>query len=336
MARTSPSVDGTAAAAHDATLRFSTADWPEQQRRTRAAAFCASLFRQDIEPMPGRPFLVQGTVRRLPGLGVIWATAAGLIARRRPEHVTNDDIMIDINLDGARSFRQRGREFAIRAGEALIANDAETGVMTIPGPNRCISLRIPAQALSPDMRIRTRFARVVAADNDVLRLLRPCLRVLRDPEIARTPDLLRLAVNQVHDLATILLGASREAVEIAEGRGLRAARFAAIKEDILRNLGVTDVSVGALATRHRVTPRTIQTLFEGEGTTLTGFVLQQRLARAHGLLCDPLKTEEKIAGIALDAGFGDLSYFNQAFRRRYGAAPSDVRARAQLRECAAA
>src|SRR5688572_25637613 len=150
MARTSPSVDGTAAAAHDATLRFSTADWPEQQRRARAAAFCASLFRQDIEPMPGRPFLVQGTIRRLPGLGVIWATAAGLIARRRPEHVTNDDIMIDINLDGARSLRQRGRELAIRPGEVLIANDAETGVMTIPGTSRCISLRIPAQALSPD------------------------------------------------------------------------------------------------------------------------------------------------------------------------------------------
>ena len=94
---------------------------------------------------------------------------------------------------------------------------------------------------------------------------------------------------------------------------------------------MTDVSVGALAVRHRVTPRTIQTLFENEGTTLTGFVLQQRLARAHRLLCDPLKTDEKIAGIALDAGFGDLSYFNQAFRRRYGAAPSDVRAQARLR-----
>jgi methylphosphotriester-DNA--protein-cysteine methyltransferase len=32
--------------------------------------------------------------------------------------------------------------------------------------------------------------------------------------------------------------------------------------------------------------------------------------------------------IKLDIGFGDLSYFNRAFRRRYGASPSDVRARA--------
>ena len=39
----------------------------------------------------------------------------------------------------------------------------------------------------------------------------------------------------------------------------------------------------------------------------------------------------KISAVAFDAGFGDLSYFNRTFRRRYDAAPSDVRARA-LRE----
>jgi AraC-like DNA-binding protein len=35
-----------------------------------------------------------------------------------------------------------------------------------------------------------------------------------------------------------------------------------------------------------------------------------------------------VSSIALDAGFGDISYFNRAFRRRYGATPSDVRAQA--------
>jgi AraC-like DNA-binding protein len=32
-----------------------------------------------------------------------------------------------------------------------------------------------------------------------------------------------------------------------------------------------------------------------------------------------------IAAIAYDAGFGDLSYFNRAFKRHYGATPSEVR-----------
>ncbi|RUU46363.1 AraC family transcriptional regulator [Mesorhizobium sp. M6A.T.Ca.TU.002.02.2.1] len=32
-----------------------------------------------------------------------------------------------------------------------------------------------------------------------------------------------------------------------------------------------------------------------------------------------------ISSIAFEAGFGDLSYFHRAFRRLYGATPSDIR-----------
>ena len=45
-------------------------------------------------------------------------------------------------------------------------------------------------------------------------------------------------------------------------------------------------------------------------------------------LCDPSSLGQSISTIALDTGFGDLSYFNRAFRRTYGETPSDARARA--------
>ena len=64
---------------------------------------------------------------------------------------------------------------------------------------------------------------------------------------------------------------------------------------------------------------------EHEGTSFTDYVLAQRLACAHRLLTDPRHATEKISAIALDAGFGDLSYFNRMFRRRYGETPSGVR-----------
>jgi AraC-like DNA-binding protein len=66
-----------------------------------------------------------------------------------------------------------------------------------------------------------------------------------------------------------------------------------------------------------------------EGTTFTDYVLGQRLARAHRRLIDPRRDGEKISAVAFDSGFGDVSYFNRVFRRHYGAAPSDVRARAR-------
>jgi AraC-like DNA-binding protein len=53
-------------------------------------------------------------------------------------------------------------------------------------------------------------------------------------------------------------------------------------------------------------------------------VLGERLARAHRMLGDPRFADRSIGEVAMEAGFGDLSYFNRAFRRRYGASPSAV------------
>jgi AraC-like DNA-binding protein len=57
-------------------------------------------------------------------------------------------------------------------------------------------------------------------------------------------------------------------------------------------------------------------------------ITARRLERAAALLRDPRWRHRKIANIAAEAGFTDLSYFNRAFRRRYGATPSDIRAAA--------
>ena len=67
-------------------------------------------------------------------------------------------------------------------------------------------------------------------------------------------------------------------------------------------------------------------MFDADQTTFTDFVLNQRLARAHRCLEDIRFAGYMISTIAFEAGFGDLSYFNLAFRRRYGVTPSDVRA----------
>jgi AraC-like DNA-binding protein len=85
-----------------------------------------------------------------------------------------------------------------------------------------------------------------------------------------------------------------------------------------------------LAARHGVTPRYVHKLFEAEGTTLSRFVLGKRLARVHRLLTDPRNAACSIGSLAYDAGFGDLSTFNREFRRRYGMAPSELRAAARF------
>lgn len=107
----------------------------------------------------------------------------------------------------------------------------------------------------------------------------------------------------------------------------RETRFAAIKEDIRQNLANADLSLGWLSRRHRMTPRAIRNLFYAENTSFTDWLINARLDRARDMLADPLHRDTNIATIALDSGFGDLSWFHQAFRRRFGVTPTQMRAK---------
>jgi len=112
---------------------------------------------------------------------------------------------------------------------------------------------------------------------------------------------------------------SRETPASARGRKRVISRLSAARRE--------DLSVATVAARHHLPVRSVQRLFEADGETFTEFVLHARLARAYRMLVDRRLINLKISAVASEAGFGDLSYFNQAFRRRYDAAPSDVRAR---------
>src|SRR5262249_60718867 len=123
------------------------------------------------------------------------------------------------------------------------------------------------------------------------RLLVGYIVILRELHCAT--EVQRQVVPNIHDLRALGIGTPREATEIANCRGAPAARLRAIKEDITSLLDQPDLSVATIAARHRINPRWVQRLFEGEGTTFTEHVLAQRLVRAHRLLTDPLHASQK-------------------------------------------
>jgi AraC-like DNA-binding protein len=162
--------------------------------------------------------------------------------------------------------------------------------------------------------------RRIPANNEALRLLVTYIQLL--------PKELRDITSELdHSVATQALGATRDADTFAHVRGLRAARLQAIKADILKRLA-SKISIADAAKRACVTTRYVQLLFESEGTTFSEYVLDRRLARAYRRLADQRFGHRLISDIAFDCGFGDLSYFHRAFRRRYGCTPGDIRTNA--------
>jgi transcriptional regulator GlxA family with amidase domain len=167
--------------------------------------------------------------------------------------------------------------------------------------------------------------RLVPRNCEALRLLADYSSILRENPTLTTPEVRHLAVTHIHDLIAVALGATRDGEAIAEGRGIRAARLRAVKEDILANLSAPELTIVAVALRQQVTPRYVHMLFEGEGITFSEYVLNQRLLRAHRMLTDPRLAGRTITTIAFASGFGDLSHFDRTFHRQFGVTPSEAR-----------
>lgn len=283
-----------------------------------------SILKLLVEPRPGVAFHGALTLRALPGLKI--ASCSGSRARylRTPELVDNDDFLFLIQMEGSGLASQR--EIHLGTGDATLLWGAETGHTEALTEVRYLFLGIPYKALAPMIDdIDAALACRVPRDSEALKLLSSYLGMVQQDHVLTSPELRQLVSMQVCDLVAMAIGATREATEISQGRGVRAARRQAIKSDIIRNVAQRSFSIENVAARQNVTRRYIRRLFESTGETFTEFVLAQRLKLAYRLLTSIRYRNRNISSIVLDAGFSDLSYFNRTFRRLYGVTPSDAR-----------
>jgi len=311
------------------TIHFSTAHLPERDRiAIWREVLGRSVLRLDIEPLPEVPFFAEVKLQTSAGFAIASLAASGTRERRTRELVAdgNDVYGLALNLSGPFVASHRGRDATLGRGDALLVSSAETGTFTRPILGRSMALAVPRAALTALVpNADDGLGKLIPANREALKLLTAYLGTMKDVDTSTSPALQRAVANHICDLVALAIGASGDAAEFACGRGARAARLAAIKTDIDRSLGNRGLAVSDIALRHGVTPRQVQRLFEAEGSTFSEYLLDRRLDAARRMLGDP-RRGSTISAIAFDVGFGDLSYFNRTFRRRYGAAPSEIRA----------
>jgi len=312
-------------------VRLSTADYaPRERSRASSGIFGQTLLRLDVEPLSDEPLYVEATLLRMPDLAMVVGRRSGTVYRRRREFIDHDGVSITWHSSSNCHAQQLGRTLDARGGQAIVLTGGEPGLLRVPRLNDYFHLSVPRSCLSPLIAdLDDAYCRPIPAEDPALQLLTRYIGILQEAGTFAVPELRRQAVVHIHDLIALTIGATRDAAEIAKSRGVQAARLRAIKEEIATRLDQADLSVATIAVRHQLKPRWVQRLFESEGTTFTEYVLAQRLVRAHRLLTNPLYANQKVSTIALNTGFGDLSYFNRAFRRRYSITPSELRAAAK-------
>lgn len=307
------------------TSAFAAGDQTEAFRET----FGRSILRIDIDPLHGQALESEMLLQCLPGVGVASGFASPVHCRHTGNLIDNDDLVLSFMVGGYSVLDQHGRKTEVGEGGVVLTANGEPATFLHPTWIRVLNLRLSRERLAPRLDdIGAIFRAPLLRDGPALRLLKGYTRILQSNDFLANPALGDAVATHLYDLAALALGATRDASVVAKGRGVRAARLHAIKNDILERLTSSDLSMDLIARRHRISPSYIRQLFADEHTTFTDFVLEQRLALAHRILTGPRVSPRPISQVAFDCGFGDLSYFNQTFRHRYGKTPADIRAEA--------
>lgn len=303
-------------------VHFSTGSLHPSKRLSALREHFAQTIRLDIDAVPGQA--VEMTMDTAPGLRrtrMLSALSARLSRRSHMLADGVDAVCLMIKTGGHLALSQCRREARPHVGDGVLLLYREPALMHFVDTTY-VAVRVPCKALSSVAgNLESTAARRIPGDSEALSLLRIYLANL--PAHIADPSLRQLSAAHIYDLITLAIGATEEGRHLAVRRGVRAARLAAIKSDLVEDC---TLDVHQVASRRGISPRYIQMLFADEGTTFSTVSVAVRLDAASKMLKSPRYTAWSVSAIALEVGFGDLSYFNRRFKQRFDVTPSEVRA----------
>ena len=303
-----------------ASLHFSTRELPPAKRLPALRDLFDRAVNLEIDAEPGQA--VEMTMNVAPGLRRAKMLSSLTARVTRPAQMLadgEDTVCLMMKTGGHMALTQSRREGVPQVGDGVLLVYREPALLKFVDATY-LSVRVPFGSLATIANVEAAAARRIPRDTEALSLLQTYVANL--PDRIADPQLGRLSATHVYDLIALAIGATDEGREIANQRGVRAARLVAIKADLIQNAAT---HLDQLAARQGISPRYVQMLFEEAGTTFSDFALERRLDAARNMLTSPRYTTWSVTAIALESGFGDISHFNRRFKRRYLMTPSDMR-----------
>jgi AraC-like DNA-binding protein len=271
--------------------------------------FNAELWRHAINDLK----LVR--VRAQPSKVSRWITAG--------PRTSSGCVLLHLQSAGRSINRQQGRIAEISPGDGALC-DADRGYV--------VDFVTPYEMFVVELPIASVVAHNPAFDLDRLaghkvethrsQLLLAFLRTAWDQRacLAADPDWRDCVSRTSLDLAIRAISRTHLDDVIGACAELRRAVIGYIRA----NLADPNLRTSTIATALRVSPRSVQGVFEKLATTASGFILQNRLDRAARSLVDA-PGGQSITDLAFDCGFSDSAYFSKCFSRRFGVSPRDYR-----------
>ncbi|MGE4335776.1 MAG: AraC family transcriptional regulator [Pigmentiphaga sp.] len=234
-------------------------------------------------------------------------------------------VFVNLHQRGRCRLRQHGREHWVQAGGVSLNLGDAPFEFDFDGEVAMTCLRLPLSGLAARTnRLHDAAARPLAEGAATRLFLGYTRSLLANADALRPHEAGQAATCLLDLLALSIDGSGTPAPDTRASQ--RQALYRQAAAYLEAHLGDPALDLAALVGHLRIAPRTLQTLFREQGTTFTESLLEYRLAAAERLITGGARGS--LAQIAYAAGFADQSYFNRAFRQRFGLTPGEHRRQA--------
>ncbi|MBV7698158.1 helix-turn-helix domain-containing protein [Streptomyces sp. TRM70350] len=319
------------------TVIVSTEQVPPRDRQAFFAdAVMQTHFRHDMTFLEGPgPFSASITTDQLGPLRinrVLSGPAHVSRTRRLLSHDSEEYVTVGLHRRGApRMLAHDGSETgAMRPGDMVILTSYGPYASVYTEPVEIVSVVLPRPALLvPNSDLHGLTGGIIPGDEGLGRLLSPFLSRLADTAAVNTPEVGEQLARNVTDLLATLcaerLGHDRIDAETAQRALLLRIRFF-----INRNLAHPGLSPESIARAHGISTRYLHKLFQGEGMTVSRWILRRRLEESRRELDRRGPRIPTVSSVARRWGFTHLAHFSRAFRAAYGMSPREWQERSSL------
>jgi len=227
--------------------------------------------------------------------------------------------LLHLQAAGTGINRQNGLESALHAGEGAICDPGQAYEIDFLTTYEMFVLELPENhilARQPGFDLER--AAGMAMEPSRVKLLLAFMQAAWEQVALLSQDAdWRECVSRISlDLAVSAIGQAAEPDCGAGNAELRRLVLAYIQD----NISDPSLRTSTIAKAMRVSPRTVQNVFERLSTTASAFILHQRLRQA----AERLRAERgrcSITQVAYDCGFSDSAYFSRCFHKTFGVSP---------------
>ncbi|MFI1566867.1 helix-turn-helix domain-containing protein [Streptomyces sp. NPDC020490] len=305
---------------------------PSQRVEAWAAATALSLVPTRMQITAPAEFGARLGVLRLGAVQLSEMSYARLNSQRTPRLIRQSDpeqYQIAAVLSGEQGIEQQRRQAVLRSGDLVLYDSSRpfTATASADGTRSgSLLLQFPKTLLPfPAERLAGLLAVPLPGRQGVGKLLAGMLRELAEEHRHLGPvDLARLGTTAV-DLTAHLVGHLLERESGLPPETRSRSLFLQITAFVQAHLGVDGLGPEMIAAAHHLSARTVQRLFQQQGTTVSAFVREQRLGRCRRDLADPSLAHHSIRSVAARWGFPRPAEFTRTFRAATGLSPSEYR-----------